>query len=99
MATPAELKQRNSTNGLRSRPCVKRAIDSPAVSAPAPAPRRLGATLLGAVTGAMLMASPAVAEEVQRECKTDLRPVDEYDLYACATEEYPLIPKGGAYGS
>jgi hypothetical protein len=60
---------------------------------------KLRGSLIGAVTGAMLMASPAVAEEVQRECKGDLRPVDEYDIYACKTFEYPLIPKGGAYGS
>lgn len=64
----------------------------------APAPRRLGASLLGAVTGAMLMASPAAAQDVQRQCKTDLRPVDEFDLYACESVEYPLVPRGGTYG-
>jgi hypothetical protein len=46
----------------------------------------------------MLMASPAAAQDVQRQCKTDLRPVDEFDLYACESVEYPLVPRGGTYG-
>lgn len=56
--------------------------------------------LLTAITGASLMAGPATAQEVQRQCKRDLPAVGEYDLYACATEEYGIVPpRGGAYSN
>ena len=56
--------------------------------------------LLTAITGASLMAGPANAQDVQRQCKTDLRAVGEYDLYQCAVEQYGIVPpKGGTYSN
>lgn len=53
--------------------------------------------LLTAITGASLMAGPAAAQEVQRQCKRDLPAAGEYDLYQCAVEEYGIVPpqRGG----
>ena len=65
--------------------------------AAAPAPRKLAATLVGAVLGASLMASPAGAQTVERECKTDRWTVEQYPVATCPPQGNVYL-RGGSYG-
>ena len=96
MATPVELEQEIEDINMRSLTRHKERLDAATVSAATPAPRRLSATFIGAVLGASLMASPAAAQEVQRECKVDRWTVEQYPVQVCPPQSSDR-PRGGAY--
>ena len=54
-------------------------------------------TFIGAITGAMLMAPAAMAQNVEQECKTDLRTVDHYSVSVCVPQGNNYL-RGGSYG-
>jgi hypothetical protein len=97
MVTPVELKQDTLPKDLQSRTIVKGPVDPVWVSAATPAPRKLSATLIGAVLGASLMASPAAAQTVERECKTDRWTVEQYPVQVCPPQGNNYL-RGGSYG-